>query len=295
MIGPVGIVGLGLVGAALARRLRERGVPVVGYDLDPAKARTLAAVGVVAADSPCAVGAACAQVVVAVFDTGQLEAVVEGADGILRAAPKPRTIVTVVTADPERIAALAARLAGHAIDLLEGPLSGSSVQIEQGDAVMFVGGSEPTVRLEKPLLDALCARWTHVGAAGMGARAKLVTNHVLGLNRAVLAEGLVFAEAVGLDRALALELLRHSNGYSRAIDVKGDRFLRDDYTQPEARLYQHAKDVALMLEQAAARGQRLPLATVHASLLAEAMAQGERELDNAAVINAIRRARIVKA
>lgn len=288
-MGPIGIVGCGLVGSAIARRFRAQGATVVACDAARDKVDALAPVGVVGAASPAAVGAQCRQVIVAVFDSAQLEAVCEGPRGLADADPKPRTVVSVVTADPDRVAALAMRLRGRAIDLLDAPLSGSSAQIGAGVAPMFVGGPQAAVTLEKPLLDALADRWTQVGAAGMGARAKLVTNLVLGLNRAVLAEGIVFAESMGLDRAVALDLIANSRAYSKAVDSKGERFVTDDFSNPEAWLHQHAKDVKLMLELAQAHGQGLPFSRTHLALLEAGIASGEGELDNGAVIRAIRR------
>lgn len=124
----------------------------------------------------------------------------------------------------------------------------------------------------------------------MGARAKLATNLVLGLNRAALAEGLVFAEAIGLDGRTFVDLLRDSPAYSRAVDAKGEKMLAGDFA-PEARLRQHAKDVGLMLEQAAACGRVLPMTKAHARVLDDSIAAGDGELDNSAVIVQIRRYR----
>jgi 3-hydroxyisobutyrate dehydrogenase-like beta-hydroxyacid dehydrogenase len=115
---------------------------------------------------------------------------------------------------------------------------------------------------------------------------KLVTNLVLGLNRAVLAEGLVFAEATGLSREEALKVLLNSPAYSRTMDAKGPKMVQGDFT-PEARLAQHIKDVRLILAEAERGGASLPLSAVHLDLLEAAEAAGLGDLDNSAVIRAI--------
>ena len=290
-IGRVGIVGLGLVGSAIARRLRLQGMTVYGYDVDASRALALTAQGVIALPSLRALAMNVPTIVIAVFDTDQLEAVLEGDGGLLADAPRPEVCVNVATADPDRVAAVAVRLDERAVRFIEAPLVGSSRQIEDGTAVMYVGGAAAAIDGARSLLDALATRWHHVGVCGMAARAKLAANLVLGLNRAALAEGLVFAATLGLDPRRFIELLRDSPAYARVIDAKAERMISHGQA-PEARLAQHAKDVRLMIDQAAQCGQRLPLSEQHLVLLDAVIAAGGGELDNAAVINAIRAARV---
>jgi 3-hydroxyisobutyrate dehydrogenase-like beta-hydroxyacid dehydrogenase len=114
---------------------------------------------------------------------------------------------------------------------------------------------------------------------------KLVLNLVLGLNRAVLAEGLCYAAAAGVDPAAALEILKAGPAYSRVMDTKGQKMLAGDFTA-EARLSQHLKDVRLILESGARAGASLPLSSVHRALLEKAEAAGFGAADNSAVIKA---------
>jgi 3-hydroxyisobutyrate dehydrogenase-like beta-hydroxyacid dehydrogenase len=226
----------------------------------------------------------------ALYDTATVEEVLEADDGILDGRPRTTLVVDCGTGDPDRLASLAARLAARGAALVEAPLSGSSAQIAAGEALCLAAGERGAVERASDLLAAIAPRRHYVGAAGMGARAKLATNLVLGLNRAALAEGLVFAEAIGLDGRTFVDLLRDSPAYSRVVDAKGEKMLAGDFA-PEARLRQHAKDVGLMLEQAAARGRALPMTEAHARLLADAIAAGDGDLDNSAVIAQIRRYR----
>ncbi len=111
---------------------------------------------------------------------------------------------------------------------------------------------------------------------------KLVTNLVLGLNRAVLAEGLAFAEAQGLDAEAVLAILQAGPAASRVMDIKGRRMIERDFA-PEARLRQHAKDVGLILDTASDVGRGLPLSELHSDLLQDLLDRGIGDLDNSAI------------
>lgn len=154
----------------------------------------------------------------------------------------------------------------------------------------MVGGEVSAFEACADLWPVLGRKVFHVGGIGAAAKMKLAGNLVLGLNRAVLAEGLAFAEAIGIDPAAALEVFQESGAYSRAMDVKGPKMLEGDFTV-QARLAQHLKDVKLMLEAADAAGMAIPLAETHARLLEQADAAGWGGLDNSAIINVYRRKR----
>ena len=128
----VGLIGLGLIGAALARRLMAAGFTVVGYDVDPARGTRLEELGGRTAGSVAELARECARIVIAVFNTDQLEDVLEGSGGVLSVAPAEcgaRIAMNVTTSDPERVAALSARVAPRGLTLLEVPLSGTSEQV----------------------------------------------------------------------------------------------------------------------------------------------------------------------
>jgi len=284
----VGIIGLGLVGGAVAARLRQAGFAVAGYDPRPAAAEALMQAGGTPLASAAAVGAMARVVFVAVFDTDQVEQVIEGAQGLVQAQPRPGHIINLATADPQRIAALAARLEQAGMALIEAPLSGSSAQIAAGEASMLLGGTPAAIAACTEELAAITATRLHVGAAGMGARAKLATNLVLGLNRAALAEGMVFAERQGITPEKFLELVLHSPARSFAAETRGAQMAAGD-TTPVSRVAQHLKDVEMMLDYAGAAKQRLPLSEAHAALMRAAVAAGDGELDNTAIVRQLRR------
>lgn len=289
----IGIVGLGLMGSALARRLIGAGFAVFGYDLEPSKCAVLRDIGGSPAASLADLGAACDRVLLAVFDTRQVEEVLERPDGLLPAGPRengPRIVITTSTCDPVRISALGERLGEREVALLECPISGTSDQVAKGDGVGLLAGDEGRIAEIDDILDAICRRRYFMGPLGNGNRTKLAVNLILGLNRTALAEGLVFAERLGLPLDAFLDVARGSAAYSQVMDVKGDKMVAGDFA-PHGKIAQSRKDFSLILEMALQAGQRLPLASVYAELMQGCIEHGEGEWDNAAVIEEIRRRR----
>src|SRR5262245_32933992 len=289
--GPVGVIGTGLMGTACAKRLLAAGFDVVGYDVELEKLLALAKHGARAAPSIEGIASACDRVVLAVFNTDQVEQVVEGPRGLAASRPSgapPLVAVCVSTCDPDRIAALAARLPAARVRLVEAPVSGTSEQTARGDALGLVGGGPSPVETVRDVIGWIAPRWRHVGAAGDGWRTKLAINRILGNNPAALAEGLVLAERMGLAPDRFLEAARDSAAYSQVMDIKGGKMISANF-EPQGYVAQSLKDFSLMLEQARRLGQRLPLAEIYASLMEGCIAAGEGELDNSAVIREIRR------
>jgi len=281
----IGIAGLGLLGSALAHRLIGAGFSPKGFDIDAAKTAAFAAAGGLAASLDAV--AHCDVVLLAVFDTTQVEDVVQNALLPALTPGMPKTVLVASTCDPDRIAALAARLTPQ-LTVIETPVSGSSAQVRNGDGTGLIGGDKDAIDGVADILDALYPKWFIMGAAGNGGRAKLAINHMLGLNRLVLAEGLTFAQALGLEPAAFLDVARQSAAYSQVMDIKGPKMVSGDYT-PQGFIHQSLKDFRLILAQAASRGHGLPLAALNAEVLAACVARGEGERDNAAVIEEMRR------
>jgi 3-hydroxyisobutyrate dehydrogenase-like beta-hydroxyacid dehydrogenase len=282
----IGIAGLGLLGSALAHRLIGAGFSPKGFDIDAAKTAAFAKSGGLAASLDEV--AHCDVVLLAVFDTGQVEDVVQNALLPALTPGVPKTGLVASTCDPDRIAALATRLAPRRLTLIETPVSGSSAQVKNGDGTGLIGGDKDAIDGVADILDALYPKWFYMGLAGDGGRAKLAINHMLGLNRLVLAEGLTFAQALGLEPAAFLDVARQSAAYSQVMDIKGPKMVSGDYT-PQGFIHQSLKDFRLILAQGASRGQDLPLAALNADVLAACISRGEGERDNAAVIEEIRR------
>lgn len=285
---PIGIIGLGLIGTSLAQRLLHAGFSVAGYDIAVDRRDNLARLGGIACVSAKEVGERCKEIVLAVFNTDQVESVLESAEGAGLGAE--HLVICTSTCDPDRIEALAARLAKRSVRFLESPLSGNSDQIAKGNGIALVAGERSAMDAATPILNALCKQSYFLGPAGSGGRAKLAVNLIGGLNRAVMAEGLAFAESMGLQLEPLLEVLKGSAAYSRAMDTRGMKMVTGDFT-PHAWLTQSLKDFRLMHDVAGRVGQELPLATQYVQLVESCIAHGEGPLDNSVVIQELRRRR----
>jgi 3-hydroxyisobutyrate dehydrogenase-like beta-hydroxyacid dehydrogenase len=288
---PVGVIGTGLMGEVFARRLVAAGFGVIGFDVDPAKSARLREFGGRAAGSIADVVRAATVIVLSVFNTDQVEQVVEqeilpllGQD----AGHPGKIVLCTSTCDPDRVAALAARVVPQGLRFLETPVSGTSEQVRQGDGVGLIGGDAAVAAEVDDVLQVLFPRRFHVGAAGDGGRTKLAVNLILGLNRLALAEGLVFATRLGLDPAAFLKVAQASAAYSQVMETKGAKMIARDF-RPEGRAKQTLKDVHLMLDQARKIGQPLPLLGVNADVLEACVRHGEAELDNSVIVEEIRR------
>jgi 3-hydroxyisobutyrate dehydrogenase-like beta-hydroxyacid dehydrogenase len=284
----VGIVGLGLVGSAIGARLRSADWSTHGFDLRESACEEFRRTGGEVASSLRELGRNVDCVVLAVFESKDVVAVLDADDGLLSKGHRVHTVIDCSTGNPEILELLAARLETRGIEFIEAPLSGSSQQIAAGEATLLLGGKAEAIERCDALLRSIATQRIHVGAAGMGARAKLATNLVLGLNRAVLAEGMVFAESLGISPERFLQLVLATPARSDAALIKGPLMVREEFA-PQSRIRQHLKDVELMLASAQGNGVTLPFSEVHARLMQAAVAIGDGDLDNAAILKQLRR------
>src|ERR1700704_3758886 len=220
---PVGVIGIGLLGQAFVHRLLGAGFEAVGFDVDSAKNARLAELGGKPAQSVADLAQRCDPLVLAVFSTDQVEAVVESEVLPALGEGSGKIVLCASTCDPERIAALGQRVATRGLRLLETPVSGASGQVSRGEGVGLIGGDPHVVAAVEPVLRAMFPTYFHIGEIGDGGRGKLAVNLILRLNRLALAEGLVFAERLGLDPEAFLKVARRSAAYSQVMDVKGSK------------------------------------------------------------------------
>lgn len=281
----VGLIGIGLLGSALAERMLAAGLEVVGYDVRPERCAAFTAAGGRVVDSAAAVAEQCETLVLSLPDSRVVAEVLSAVQPRLRTGQR---ILDTSTGEPLDVETLAAALAKTGIDYLDATILGSSVQVRDGQALVMVGGTEETFRSSRDLLACFGREVFHVGPPGAGSRMKLVVNLVLGLHRAVLAEGLTLARELDLDLPTALAILKAGAAYSAVMDSKGEKMLAGDFSV-QARLSQHLKDVRLMLAAAKRTGTTLPLSEVHCLLLERAEAAGYGDADNSAVLRAFDR------
>jgi 3-hydroxyisobutyrate dehydrogenase len=286
----VGLIGIGLMGSALARRLLGAGFKVVGFDVDAGKRAELQKLGGEPVDSVADVARRSPHTLIAVMTMAQVEQVVEGPNGLIQAgdAKAPRIAMCTSTCEPDRIESLAARAALRGLAFLDTPVSGTSQQVLRGDGYGMIAGDKAAAEAAEPILNVIYPRHQFVGPAGAATKTKLAINHILGLNRVALAEGLVFAERLGLDLHEFLKAARQSAAYSQIMDIKGDKMVDGDFA-PVSKVSQHFKDVKTMLAEAKQRNQQLPLLSVLADILEACERRGDGERDNAITIEEIRR------
>ena len=278
---------MGLLGSALAESLIKAGYTVRGHDTAPDRVREHEARGGVPARSPADAARGATVVMTCLMTADIVREVLLGPDGAL-AVPEPGLVVIDnSTIHPDASAALAGLLAPRGIPMLDAPVAGSSGQARRREAPVVVGGDPEVFARCRPILDALTERVRHVGPNGAGARAKLVINLVLGLNRLALAEGLLFGLRQGLDGRALLAVLKDSGAYSRAMDLKGERMVEGNF-EAEGKLVQHLKDVELMLEVGHAAGAPLLATALHRQLLLAGVAGGLGDHDNSAIIAVLR-------
>ncbi len=280
----VGVVGLGLAGKAIAGRLLASGYLVEGYDVDPAARDAARTMGVAVADGNRQLTERCDLIILSLPDSAAVNAVLWGDNGVGATCRQGITILDATTARPSETVSHYERLRERGVRFIDVALSGSSKEIAAGTAVALVGDTEGGCAYDT-VVRSFAPQIFFLGGPGLGHRAKLAVNLVLGLNRLALAEGLAFAKKAGLDGRIALELFRAGAAYSRVMDTKGLKMLEKDF-ESAARLAQHAKDVALILELAREIGARVPASALHATLLKELIDAGWGTCDNAAIIKA---------
>ncbi len=283
----LGLIGLGLVGTALAQRFQQAGFHVIGYDIDPGRRSELAGRGIRIADSALDAAKQIERIVLSLPNSTIVEQVLFGENGIAGSTLENAVIIDTTTGDPADTESIAKRLKAIEISYLDACIIGSSRHVAEGKCVVSAGGDPDAIERCRDIFDAFTESLFHLGPSGKGNQAKLVVNLVLGLNRLVLSEGIHLAEALDLDLKTTLDLLKSGVSYSRVMDTKGDKMLSGDF-KPEARLAQHLKDVELILQLGQRAGIHLGMSELHQKILEAGVSLGLGNLDNSAVIEILR-------
>jgi 3-hydroxyisobutyrate dehydrogenase-like beta-hydroxyacid dehydrogenase len=284
---PVGIVGLGLLGSAVAARLRSAGRDVLGHDIVAERQRALEAIGGRAADSAAAVAGAADPICLVLPSLAAVEDVVLGPRG-LAAVARGRTIVQMSTISPALTERLARECTARGVAFLDCPISGTSGMVARGDGIIFVGGDRAVYERWRALFETILPRAVHVGAAGQAMVLKLVANLLVAVHSAAAAEALAMVERAGLDLPQALELLGSSAATSRMLEVRGPLIVKRDFPA-QMKLDLFMKDLHLIQEAAGTLGASVPLTDVAERLYAAAQAAGHGGEDLAVVVTALTR------
>ncbi len=276
----VSVLGLGLMGRPIARRLAAAGFEVRGWNRTPPD-EALPGVATVGALQE----AARSDVLVLVLaDSGAVGDVLAGLDRFLRPS---QLVIDMGSSDPRDSAERAARLSGRGIGWVDAPVSGGEAGAASGRLAIMVGGTEADVGRALPLLDALGENVVHVGAPGTGHTAKVVNQLIVGLAHEAVAEAVVLAEAAGVDAALLRQALRGGWADSRVLQEQGARMSARDYV-PGGKVQTIAKDLRLARELAIEHGLDLPHLKSALWLFTGLEELGSGELDAAVVVERLR-------
>ena len=283
----VALIGLGLMGSGMARRLLEAGFPLTVYNRNRERASTLAASGAHVAASPRAAAARAGIVLCMVSDDAASRAVWLGEHGALAGAARGSVLVESSTLTVGWTLELAREAAARGSELLDAPVTGSKTHAASGELCFLAGGSAAALETARPALMAMSRAIVHVGATGRGTLLKLINNFMCGVQAASLAEALALIETSGLDRAKALEVLTSGAPGSPLVKALSGRMTARDYT-PNFQLRHMAKDLTYALGEGRRHG--LSLSTVASALevVNRAIAAGHGEEDFSALVEPLR-------
>jgi 3-hydroxyisobutyrate dehydrogenase-like beta-hydroxyacid dehydrogenase len=274
----ISVIGLGAMGSSLATFLLKAGYEVKGFDILEKRMSDLEPYGLVSVKCPREAAEGADLMILSLAYWSVVKEVVEGKDGILEGARKGQIIIDTSTVPPLETKAMAERLQKKGIVWMDVPISGSAAQLKVGDVVFFAGGEKSAFDLVKPILDKIGKRTVYVGKNGDAAMLKLVVNHILFLNMASAAEGLVVALKAGLDPTVTLDVLVSGAAGSGLLAARGKNMLDGNF-EPKGMLRMTIKDVELIMENAKQMGVMVPMLALYEQFMFKGVHRGWSELD----------------
>jgi 3-hydroxyisobutyrate dehydrogenase-like beta-hydroxyacid dehydrogenase len=284
----LGFVGLGVMGSRMARRLIAAGHTVTGYNRTREKAQSLIEAGMKWADSPRRVTELADVVFSMIANNYALRAVTEGKDGILAGLSSGKIYVEMSTVSPAAIRELAQQVESKAAEMLDAPVSGSSITLDEGKLSFMVGGKKEIFQRVLPYLQAIGPKATYVGGHGLAASMKIATNLSLAVQMLAFSEGVLLAEKSGITRETAVEVLLNSVMASPMVKYRGPFVLN----MPDEAIFDvnmMQKDLLLALEMGRHLDIPLPTTAITNEMLTTARAMGMAEKDFAIVFEALAR------
>ena len=290
----LGFVGLGVMGSEMVNRLLSKGHSVTGWNRTRSKAEWLIKKGMKWADSPRAVAAESDVIFSMVTNSAALGAVMNGPDGMIAAATPGKLFVDISTVSPAYSREIAGKIREKGGDMVDAPVSGSVITLQEGKLSVMVGGRKETFEKVKPLLLDIGPKVTHVGDNGLALVMKIGTNLSLAVQMLAFCEGVLLAEKGGIAREVAVEVLTHSVIASPMVQYRGPFVLK----QPEEAWFNvnmMQKDMLLALELGRQLDVPLPTTAVTNEFLTAARGMGLVEKDFAVVFDVLAQMSGVKA
>jgi 3-hydroxyisobutyrate dehydrogenase-like beta-hydroxyacid dehydrogenase len=282
----LGFVGLGVMGSEMVVRLLDKGHTVTGYNRTRSKAERLVKKGMKWADSPRAVCAAADVTFSMVTNEKALGAVMDGADGILSALTSGKFLIDMSTVSPGYSRALVAKVRDKGADLIDAPVSGSVITLQEGKLSVMVGGRKETFDRLKPILDDLGPKVTYVGDSGLALSMKIATNLSLAVQMMAFCEGVLLAEKSGIEREVAVDVLVNSAIASPMVKYRGPFVLKlPDEAWFDCNMMQ--KDMLLALDMGRALDVPLPTTAISNEFLTAARGMGLAKEDFAVIFQVL--------
>ena len=282
----LGYVGLGVMGSEMVNRLLSKGHSVIGYNRTRAKAHWLIKKGMKWADSPKAVAASVDVIFSMVTNSTALQAIVEGPDGILAGLTPGKIYVDISTVSPEYSRSVAEKVRAKGADMVDAPVSGSVITLQEGKLSVMVGGRKSTFDKIKPLLEDLGPKVTYVGDNGLALVLKIACNLSLAVQMLAFSEGVLLAEKSGIPREIAVDVLANSAIASPMIKYRGP-FVLNLPEQAWFNVNMMQKDMLLALELGRKLDVPMPSTAATNEFLTAARGMGLVEKDFAVVFDVL--------
>jgi 3-hydroxyisobutyrate dehydrogenase-like beta-hydroxyacid dehydrogenase len=284
----LGFVGLGVMGSQMVNRLLDKGHTITGYNRTRAKAQWLIDKGMKWADSPRAVAAASDITFAMVTNAAAISAITDGPDGIIAGLAAGKFFIDMSTVSPEVSRATAAKVRAKGADMVDAPVSGSVITLQEGKLSVMVGGRKETFERVKPVLLDIGPKVTHVGDNGLALAMKIAVNLSLAVQMMAFSEGVLLAEKSGIRREVAVDVLTHSAVASPMIQYRGPFILQ----QPEEAWFDcnmMQKDMLLAMELGRQLNVPVPTTAVSNEFLTAARGMGWEKKDFAVVFDVLAR------
>jgi 3-hydroxyisobutyrate dehydrogenase-like beta-hydroxyacid dehydrogenase len=282
----VGFIGLGVMGSQMVNRLLSKGHRVVGYNRTRSKARWLVEKGMQWAESPRAVASSAEYVFAMVTNAAAIQAITEGPAGLLAGLSSGKIFIDMSTVSPAVSRGLATKVRALGADMVDSPVSGSVITLQQGKLSVMVGGRKDTFEKIKPLLLDIGPKVTHVGDNGLALSMKIATNLSLAVQMLAFSEGVLLAEKSGIARDVAVDVLTHSAIASPMIQYRGPFVLQQpDEAWFDVNMMQ--KDMVLAMELGRQLDVPLPTTSVSNEFLTAARGMGWTKYDFACMFDVL--------
>src|ERR1700720_4338059 len=284
----LGFIGLGVMGSQMVNRLLSKGHTVTGYNRTRAKAQWLVEKGMEWADSPRAVAAASDFTFAMVTNAAAIASITEGPDGMLAGLAAGKIFIDMSTVSPTVSRALAAKIREKGADMVDSPVSGSVITLQEGKLTVMVGGRREAFKRVKPLLLDIGPKVTYVDVNGLALSMKIATNLSLAVQMLAFCEGVLLAEKSGISRETAVDVLTHSAIASPMVQYRGPFVLKmPDEAWFDVNMMQ--KDMLLALEMGRALDVPLPTTAVTNEFLTASRGMGLAKQDFAVMFEALAR------